>query len=165
MAQPKPYFLKYLIGSIFCTVMGIFLLRNTYKSKKEFLKVSGVVSFVSMSYLDLPIRDYSKYRYIKLDNYNKPFEIFVGKDRGDFKPELDRVDRILSGDSLTVYFTDENLTEKKGPVNSQVFFIDQGQLPVFVFSHSQRYLAWIIVLGSFILVIIVIRGRLRGKLI
>ena len=97
-----------------------------------------------MKYGDLPQRDFSKYRYLKIDNFSRPFELFVGKEGGDFSPALDKIDSLKSGDEVTIYY-DENFRTVLEPVNRLPYFIDRGANPVFIFSPSQRHLAWIIV--------------------
>jgi hypothetical protein len=145
--------------------LGIYLVWTGYKDKKEFQKVTGTVSFISMKYLDLPNRDFTKYRYIKIDKYEKPFELFVGKDPGDFKPALDKIDSVKSGDTLTFYFSEKILETTEPPVNRHAYYVDKGSIPVFIFSPTQVYLAYFLILGSIIIIIITIVGKVNGGLV
>ena len=164
-AKPKPYFLKFLFSGIFCLVGSIYLLKTAYKDKKEFRKIEGTVNFISLKYHDLPNRDFTKYRYIKVNEYEKPFEVFVGKDPGDFKPALDKIDIIKPGDILTVYFEEEDFLTIDAPVNRHTFYIDKGNIPVFIFSPAQFYLAWFLILMSIIIIIISVVGKIKGRII
>jgi hypothetical protein len=165
MAAPKPYFLKFLFSGIFLIALSIYLLRTTYKDKKEFQKITGTVDFISMKYLDLPYRDFTKFRYIKIMEYEKPFEIFVGKDPGDFTPALDKIDSVKRGDILTFYFRKENFETTDPPVNRLAYYIDKGSTPVFIFSPSQFYLALVVLSLSIIIIIISVVGKIKGRII
>lgn len=165
MGTPKPYFLKFLCGGIFCLAISIYLLITSYKDKKDFHKITGTVNFISTKYRDLPNRDFGKYRYIAIKEYEKPFEIFVGKDRGDFKPALDKTDNVKQGDILTFYFGEETFKTIDAPVNRLAYYIDKGSIPVFIFSPSQLYLALILASLSIIIIAVAVIGKVRGKII
>jgi hypothetical protein len=145
--------------------MGIYLLRTAYKDKREFQKITGTVDCISMKYLDLPNRDYSKYRYIKINGFVKPFELFVGKDPGDFKPALNKMDIVKPGDILSVYFGDENYKTMEAPVNRLAYYIDKGRIPVFIFSPFQFYMAWFVIAMAIIIIIITVIGKVKGRII
>jgi hypothetical protein len=117
-----------------------------------------------MKYLDLPNRNFTKYRYIKINEYKKPFEIFVGKDPGDFKPALDKIDCVIPGDIITFYFAGENF-EMNAPVNRLTYYIDKGSIPVFIFSPSQFYLAWVLISLSIVIIVIVVVCKVKGKIV
>ena len=165
MATPKPYFLKFLFSGIFLLTLSIYLLRTAYKDKKEFQKITGAVNFISMKYLDLPNRDFAKYRYIKINEYKKPFEIFVGRDPGDFKPALDKIDGVKPGDTLTIYFREGHLETTDPPVNRLAYYIDKGGIPIFIFSPSQLYVAFFLISVSIIIIIISVVGKVKGRII
>ena len=144
MTISKQRFTKFLLISVVLLFVSIYYLTTTYKLKREFHNITGSVEWVSMKYGDLPQRDFSKYRYLKIDNFSRPFELFVGKEGGDFSPALDKIDSLKSGDEVTIYY-DENFRTVLEPVNRLPYFIDRGANPVFIFSPSQRHLAWIMV--------------------
>jgi hypothetical protein len=163
MSNPKPYFLKYLFGGITCLALSIYLFRTTQKNKKEFNKITGTVRFISTSYHNLPIRDYGKYRYIKIANYARPFEIFVGKDKGDFSPALEKIDSVKPGELLTFYFADDIGKTRDTVVNRRTYYIDRESVPVFIFSSAIMHLSLFLILISVTIIVIVLVGKIRGK--
>ncbi|MDP9043049.1 MAG: hypothetical protein M3N30_13810 [Bacteroidota bacterium] len=148
--------------SIVLIIASFYFLSTTFKSKAEFVSVRGSVEFISMKYGDLPNRDYSKYRYLKINRYSRPFELFVGKEGGDFSPDLDKIDSLKMGDIITVYY-DYNYKTAPEPVNRLTYFIDRGAEPVFIFSHSLRQMAWILIGLSLTCLIVVIVYNQKQK--
>jgi hypothetical protein len=165
MSKPKPYFIKYLLSGIFCLAISRYLLETAYKDKTSFHNITGPIEFVSSRYLDLPKRDTTKFRYIKLRGYENPFEVFVGKDLGDFKPALDKTELLKRGETLTVYYEEDVVHTSGTPVNRHAYYMDLGTLPVFVSSPSQVYLAWFLMGVSILVIVIVLIGKWKGKLI
>ena len=165
MSNPKPYFIKYLLSGIFCLACSLYLLETGYKDRTAFQHITGNIEFISSKYLDLPKRDFTKFRYIKLLGYERPFEIFVGKDFGDFKPALDNTGMLKQGDSLTVYYEEDILNATESPVNRHAYFMDLRNRPVFISSPSLLYLAWFLLGASILIIVIVMIGKCKGKLI
>jgi hypothetical protein len=50
-------------------------------------------------------------------------------------------------------------------VNRFAYYIDKGNTPVFVFIPAQVQLAWVLMCFSIILIVIVLIGKVKGKLI
>ena len=145
-------------------VISIYLLNNTRKDKQSFQNITGQIIFLSKTYGNLPLRDTGKFRYIKIDLYDKPFEIFVGSDPGDFKPTLNKIDSLRKGDLITVYF-DENDKTINDSVNRLAYYIDRAKHPVFIFSPSLIYVAYFCIGISAIMMVVVLVGKLSGKII
>ncbi|MEP6512809.1 MAG: hypothetical protein ABJA79_02995 [Parafilimonas sp.] len=61
------------------------MLRDSQKREK-YEKINGRIYLIDKHFNNLPIRDNEKYRYIQIDTYPYIFEVFIGKDWGDFKP-------------------------------------------------------------------------------
>lgn len=41
---------------------------------------------------------------LKVKGYPKTFELFIGKDFGDFSPEFEKIDDLKLGDKIDVFF-------------------------------------------------------------
>ena len=112
-------------------VLAVFMMIRGSKDKTEFHKATGGITYIDKIYAELPNRDHGKYRYLQVENYPKIFEIFIGKDWGDFAPKYEQVDSLKTGDMISVYY-DLNEIEDDPRINRLVQFIDKGNKPVFV---------------------------------
>lgn len=125
--------------------------------------VQGKITYLDVTYQDYPNRDKGKYRYIQLNNYSRTFELFVGKDAGDFKPKMERVDSLQLGDIVTVYF-DDRLNDQGDPINRLVYFIDKENKPFFVKGSWEKGLAWFLVGLSLTGIAILVILKRKGKI-
>ena len=156
-------FIKYLISSIAIMVLGTFLFFRLGQDKNSFYIASGKLTYLSKTYKDYPNRDFEKYRYLQIENFSKIIELYIGKESGDFKPDLEKVDSLKLGDSLTVYY-DNDITEEKTEISRTVYFIDRGAEPIFIMGDSKKWLsAFVAGMGVIILIVIIIL-KLKGKL-
>ena len=114
------------------------------KGKQDYSSVTGTIISVSDKYGEMPYRHAGKFRYILIDNYQLPFEIFVGKDKGDFKPTLERIDSLKPGDVITVYGYEPGESKREG-VNRNAKFIDRGNISFFEKGSSMA------IMGAFLL--------------
>src|SRR5690242_18263935 len=90
--------------SIVLAIMAIFYVKNNSREKKDYAKTTGEIVYLDKHLGELPFRDVGKYRYLKLEGYEYPFEIFVGKDPGDFSPKYDQIDDLKPGDRVSVFY-------------------------------------------------------------
>lgn len=93
---------------------------------------------------ELPFRDIGKYRYLMLQGYPFPFEIFVGKDPGDFSPKYDQIDNLRPGDVVSVFYYETEYTQEE-KINRYIQFIDKGETSFFEQGDSQWTMAWVAV--------------------
>lgn len=159
-----PIFFKAISSLAFCFVLSGFLLVRANKGKNGFNRVSGVVEYIEGASPLYPNKNPDKYRFLKIDAYNKPFELFIGKATGDFKPRLEKLYLLLPGDSVDVYY-DENFSTRKEPVNRLAYFIDKGRETIFIKGNWEQYLAFFLIgLSAIILVLVIVlkrKGRIR----
>jgi hypothetical protein len=154
-----PVFSKGIISLIGVIILSVFLYLRADKEKTAFDKVTGHVIYFANSYENFPLRDKNKYRYLAIDDYPKVFEIFVGKEAGDFKPKFEQIDRLKKGDEITVYFDDQ-----EDPINRLAYFIDRGSESIFIKGSWEKGLAYFLVgLSIGILILLVVLKR-RGKI-
>ena len=71
-----------------------------------------------------------KHRYLKIDTYPYIFEIFIGKDVGDFKPKYEQIDNLKIGDKIHIYY-DELIDTRLEKINRLAQFIDKDGVSFF----------------------------------
>ena len=116
MKSKNPIFAKSVIGLLFTIALGYIVFLRADKSKDSFQNINGIVTSVNRSHIGFPNKDSLKYRYLKIDKFYKTFELFIGKGVGDFKPKFEKVDVLKEGDSISIYF-DENNNTQNDPIN------------------------------------------------
>lgn len=132
----KPLFLKTVWGAIAIVAMSVYGLIESSKKKEEFKTVSGQIEFIAQKYQDLPVRDFGKYRYIKINTEAKPFEIFIGKESGDFKPEMEKVDQLKPGDEVVLY-VNSNQEKQTAIVIRSLEIIERKKLPYYIAGNGK----------------------------
>ena len=143
---------KSVFSLISLVVIGIIVLFRGSKEKTDFLHIKSKIVYYDSSYQDLPGRNYGKYRYIALDGFPVVFEVFIGKDFGDFKPESERIDDLRIGDEIDIYY-DESEYEKDKSINRLVQFIDKDNKPYFVKGRTDIYFGiFIFIIAVFIFI-------------
>ena len=144
MKSDHPIFLKSIGGVVFVILLGGVVFFRAGKSRKEFQHVSGVITGLHTTNQRYPTRDSVKYRYLQMDHYPKTFELFVGKDAGDFKPQFEKIDQLKAGDSISVFF-DASFSRREDPMNHLAYFIDRGPEVIFIKGSGEKSLAYFII--------------------
>ena len=160
MKSKKSIFKKSISALLLSIVICLFFLQRADKAKNLFSKINGVIISLDKINDNYPGKDSSKFRYLQTDNYPKPFELFIGKDAGDFKPKFENIDNLKLGDSITVYFDESYKTQNK-PVNNLVYFIDKGLEPFFIEGNSKKNLIYGIIgfCAIFVLVLLILKKK------
>ncbi len=163
MKKERSYILlKSIFGISTLLFLGVSAYLRTGLKKEEFQKITGRITYLEKAFQQFPTRDIGKYRYIRLDNYPEVFEIFIGKDRGDFKPDFEKIDSLKVGDEITVYQDDEGIQRRS--VNSIVSFIDRGNEAMFIRGDWRRTGAYIAIGGSLVIFLLVCMVEWKEKL-
>lgn len=159
-----PVFKKSLAGAITIIILGSFVLVRGIKEKSDFHRISGRITYLGKVYEELPNRDKGKYRYLLIDTYPKMFELFIGKDYGDFKPKYERIDSLKPGDDILVYY-DVNSKETDIRLNSLVQFIDKEDKPYFIRGSKDRNFGFFLIGIGILLGGIIFYLNKTGKII
>jgi hypothetical protein len=106
-----------LVGLITIMIISVFLFVRAGKEKSAFNKLSGKITSLE--------KTNAKKRLLQVEDHT--FELFIGKDVGDFKPKFERIDKLKPGDYITIYFDDQG-----DPINNLAYFIDKGDEPFFI---------------------------------
>lgn len=136
------YFLIFLWG-----ITILYFSYSINKTKYKLRSSTGVILSIKNRHEKYKKKDSISYRYIQLSDYEKPFEIYFANKLSDFKQELQRIDSLKTGDTITVYY-EESFNTKLAFVNSLVYFIDKKNEAFFV--KGKTY-----ILKNFILFILI----------
>jgi hypothetical protein len=163
MEQKKPIFKAGVSALGVCIIMCIFYAQKGDLEKNSFQNISGILNSVQNTHELYPRKDTTKYRYLEIDNYPQSFQVFIGKSTSDFKPAFERIDKLKNGDSITIYFEENNKT-KMTLVNNSAYFIDRKNEPIFIKGNSIGI--WIygiaILCAAFILFLLLLKAK--GKI-
>jgi hypothetical protein len=162
MKQKPPIFKKSLVTLSICIIFCLIYAQKGDKDKNAFQNISGIINSIENTHERYSGKDTSRFRYVEIDNYPKPFQIFIGKSAGDFKPKFENIDNLKPGDSLTIYFEENNNT-KNAPVNNLTYFIDRGSETIFIKGNSIRSLIYgmAIFCTLFIILLIILKAKVK----
>jgi hypothetical protein len=127
----KPIFIKSVGGLLFCFAIGVFLMNRANKPKADFQKLTGKITYLLNKLPNEDVRNDGKERYLQLKNSDRIFNIFVGKDWGDFKPEFEIIDSLKVGDNIDLYF-DDNFKTESHQINNLTQYIDNNGKAFFI---------------------------------
>jgi len=130
--------------SVTLTVLMIVNIQLNSKEKFEYENITSQITYLDKQLGNLPVRDFGKYRYLQIENYEYPFEIFVGSESGDFKPKFEQIDKLKLGETVTVYFYQTDNTIKEG-INRFIQFIDKENISYFERGNSSKKIGGVII--------------------
>lgn len=134
------------------------------KSKEELEQISGKIEFIVDKYMNLPSRNFGKYRFIKIDSEIKPFEIFIGKETGDFKPDMEKIYQLKPEDTVVLYLNSLGNGEE-AIVKRSIEIIEHNNKPYFISGNSKVWLiAFLLITGIGIAILAMVYKHL-GKII
>lgn len=136
-------------------------MRENAKPKHDYTSVSGSILYVGNHLQDVSTRDSSKFRYLNISGYAYPFEIFIGKSAGDFKPKLEKIDELHAGDTITAWYYETNDTKDSG-INRFIQFIDKDNKPYYTRGSSSGTIG-MVVIGLCMLILIIALEAYRRK--
>jgi hypothetical protein len=140
MVITLPIFLRFraLLGiALILSLLAIQLINTVSRPKESYNQNTGVITYFENQYGKLPYKGMGKYRYVKISGYSYPFELFVGKDPGDFRPKYENVDSLRIGDMITVYHYESSDAPDLG-VNRNAQFVERDNRLFFERGASNR---------------------------
>ncbi len=146
--------------SIVLAALAIVNIQMNSKGKVEYEKTTGQIIYLDKQLGQLPTRNLGKYRYLEVDGYAYPFEIFVGNESGDFKPKFEQIDNLVLGDTVTVFYYQTGNT-KEERINRFIQFIDKGDRSYFERGDSSKTLGVVLV---FMCMLLAIGGLILWKM-
>lgn len=159
----KPIFVKSVGGLLFCLALGIFLIFRANKPKTDFQKITGEITYLANKLPNKEVLKDGKERYLQIEKSDRIFNIFVGKDWGDFKPEFEIIDSLKVGDNIDLYF-DDNFKTESNQINNLTQYIDKNGKAFFIKGKMDetlgKFLLGISALGILILFLLKRNGRI-----
>jgi hypothetical protein len=102
--------------------MFIYLMWRDTRPRDSYEHVTGKLTYLAKTFSDKPYRDFGKYRYVKLDNFNTTFEVYADE-------QAARMDSLKIGDDVTVwYITYGAIEENPG-----------GMIPKYIYKGQKLY--------------------------
>lgn len=129
-----------IFASIIVLGLGIFVIVNNSKDKKEYDKSTGTIEFFDKEFQNLPTRHKGDFRYLKIDSYQYLFEIY----EPNSEPTELSIDDLKVGDKVDIYYYETSDT-KNIELNRFAQFIDQGGKAYFIPNGFQKQLGFIII--------------------
>jgi hypothetical protein len=159
-----PIFTKSMVGVMTILALGTTIFIRGSKDKIEFERIAGKITYLEKTYEELPNRHHGKYRYIEMDAYPKVFELFVGKEFGDFKPHYERIDDLRVGDTIEVYF-DEDAKEPDRRLNRLMQFMDKDSQPYYIRGRKDKTGGYFFIFTGILLGGFLIYLKMIGKVL
>jgi hypothetical protein len=110
------------VSILLSIAFGVLMWRNS-KEKKEYDHLNGRITYLDQKLGGLPYSDLGLYRYLKVDSYQYPFEVYTDEQSA-------RVDSLKVGDVVDVYFYQTGDTETIH-LNRFLQFLDKDNKPYF----------------------------------
>ena len=161
--QYKRLYPKVFGSVIMFIIMSGYLIIRSDKSREEFIYQKGTITYLSQTH---PLRPQSKPRpkdvYLILDEYERIFEMFVGEDKGDFSPRVNRLSELKVGDEVEIYF-EETIKTRTQPVNRLLQYLDRDEQLYYLRSKVDKYIGYFILGGSRILLMLGIYMKIKSN--
>jgi len=139
LISKTPFFKQAIGGSLTIIALCFFTLFNQQKSRLNIIE--DRVRSVEQQYQGHPNRHIGKYRYILLENYPIPVEIFIGKDAGDFKPKLEQIDDLKPGDIIKVHYATSTEAGSNEMIRTTELIEREGK-PVFIAGSATKIILY-----------------------
>lgn len=110
--EPKQIFEKSLLACVLIVGFGIYLFLRGNKEKAQFDNVTGKIDYYDKTFGEINYRGKGNHRFIRIMEFPLIFDIFVGKESGDFGPNFEKLDNLKIGDEITVYYANKTLLQK-----------------------------------------------------
>lgn len=91
-----------IVGILFVAIF----ITNSSRQKKDYQHVTGRLIYLDSKFGGLPYRDMGKYRYVQIEGYAYPFEIYADEQG----PSLDSLKK---GDKVTAWFYETDNTREE----------------------------------------------------
>tara|TARA_B100000809_G_scaffold38889_1_gene34047 strand:+ start:10572 stop:11090 length:519 start_codon:yes stop_codon:yes gene_type:complete len=139
--EPREIFYKSLIACIAIIGFGIYLSVRGTKEKTEFENVTGKIDYFDKTFQEINYRNKGNHRFIHIADFPLVFDIFVGKETGDFSPKFEQLDKLKIGDEITIYHADKTPLQRNRDLrlNKTVQFIDKEGKAYFIRGNKDKY--------------------------
>ncbi len=113
---------------IVALVAAVYLFIRYHDDKSKFNHIQGRIEFLEKEWPGVSRRDPEKYRYLKIEGYDRIFELYVDENRAESAHSAKHIDDLLPDDAIDLYYDDNFVTADK-PINALTQFVEKdGQL-------------------------------------
>ena len=139
--EPKEIFNKTLITCIMIVGFGIYFSIRGSKEKTEFESITGKIDYFDKTFQEINYRNKGNHRFIHIEDFPSVFEVFIGKETGDFSPKFEQLDKLKISNKITVYYADKTPLQKNQDLrfNNAVQFIDKDGEAYFIRGSKEKY--------------------------
>ena len=134
-----------VFGAVFLFLLGsIYLISRSDKPREDFLYEKDTVAYISQVNPFKPDSGpMDKKVYLLLNEYERVFEMFTGTDKGVFSPRVNKLNNIVVGDEIEIYF-EENSRSKGNQVNNLLQYLDKDGELHYLRSKADKYIGYFI---------------------
>tara|TARA_A100000171_G_scaffold53120_2_gene77167 strand:- start:1224 stop:1733 length:510 start_codon:yes stop_codon:yes gene_type:complete len=145
--EPREIFKKSLVACILIIGFGVYISIRGSKEKSEFENVTGRIDYFDTTFDEINYNHKGNHRFIHIVDSPQIFDIFVGKEPGDFGPKFEQLDKLKIGDEITVYHANKTPLQRNQDVrfNKTVQFIDKNGEAYFIRGNKDKYGGYILV--------------------
>ncbi len=163
---PYPIFHRSLVSIALIIILSCMMIYRGDKEKSQYNHLTGKITFLDDNYDEYPFRNAGKYRYLRIDTYPKTFEIFVGKDKGDFNPDYENLDALKLNDEIQIYFENPFFFIKADPkIDKLIQFIEMEDQSYYIRGDSDRIIGYFCLSASLLMLILIFELKRRGTII
>lgn len=139
----------------------VWYMRINNKPKHEYNVTTGSIVYLENQLPGISSHNSPKFRYLAINGYAYPFEIFIGKSAGDFKPKFENIDELHTGDTISVWYYETSNTKESG-INRFIQFIYKDNKPYYIRGNSSGTIG-MAVIGLGVLILIIALEAYRRK--
>ena len=144
-----------IAAGVLLLAVSLSVLKDFLKEKSDYAVTTGRVEYVDKKLGELPKRHIGIFRYLIIDSYQFPFEIY----KDNSQPTRLTLDSLNVGDTVTVYYFERDYTYRD-QLNKFVQFVDRGSDPVFIRNDFQLKLGYSLVFLSLgVIILALVLGR------
>lgn len=160
--EPKVVFKKFLLACGFIFISGIYLTIRGSKEKVDFPVTKGKIDYLDSTFANYTPRDT---RYIHVESSPIVFQLFIGKETGDFSPKFEQLDKLKLGDEISIYYADKSALQKNSDVfNKTVQFIDKNNDAYFIRGNKDKYGGYFFIIFGILMTLFVFILKHFGKI-
>ncbi|MDB5123633.1 MAG: hypothetical protein JWP94_1762 [Mucilaginibacter sp.] len=129
---------RFLLAFCLVTVIPVIIfIKSNSKPKSDYIHITGKLIYRDSVMGNLPFRDKGSYRYIKIENYQFPFQIYAEKQGAS-------IDSLNVGDVVTVYFYENRFTKESG-INNFLQYLEKDNKIYFKRTDFAKNVGYVII--------------------
>ena len=164
--KSKEIFYKSLIVCVVIVGFGFYLSNRGSKEKTEFESVTGKIDYFDKTFQEINYRNKGNHRFIHIVDFPIVFDIFIGKETGDFSPKFEQLDNLKIGNEITVYYARKTILQRNRDLrfNKRVQFIEKNGKPYFIRGNKDKYIGYFLNGIGILLAIVLLILKKIGKI-